>query len=174
MNSVSSHSLSLGLALAVSALGSGCVGTGPNTQQGAVSGATVGAIAGAIIGNNSGHRTLEGAAIGAAAGAMAGGTLGNAADHQQGTLYTSPEAATTNYYATQPPPPPPQRVEVVNAVRPAPAAVWINGYWLFDGRGYLWVASHWEVPPPRCHVYVTPRWVRHHHGRYVYIRGYWQ
>jgi hypothetical protein len=38
---------------ALSTLLSGCVGTGPNTQQGAVTGGTLGAIAGAIIGHNS-------------------------------------------------------------------------------------------------------------------------
>ncbi len=174
MKSPSRCVTTVGLALAASALGGGCVGTGPNTQRGAVGGATIGAIAGAIVGNNSGHRTLEGAAIGAAAGAIVGGTMGNAADHEQGTVYGVPEQATTNYVVTSPPPPPPPRVEVVNVRRPAPAAVWINGYWLYDGRGYIWVAAHWEVPPPRAQVYVQPRWVRHRNGGYVYIRGYWQ
>ncbi len=176
MHLLSSRSITLGLAVAACALGSGCVGTGPNTQQGAVTGGALGAIAGAIIGNNSGHRTLEGAAIGAAAGAVAGGTLGNAADHQQGTLYTTQTAATTNYVVTQPPPPPPpiQRSEMSGPAHPPPGAIWIDGYWLFDGRSYLWVIGHWEVPPPRCHVFIAPGWVRHHNGRYVYIRGYWQ
>ena len=39
--------------VALSALLTGCVGTGPNTQQGAVGGAALGALAGAIIGNRS-------------------------------------------------------------------------------------------------------------------------
>ena len=85
------HSI-LVLSLTLSALCAGCVGTGPNTQQGAVTGGALGAIAGAIIGNNSSsHNGLAGAAIGAAAGAIAGGTIGNAADNQQGTLYGAPQ-----------------------------------------------------------------------------------
>ena len=44
-------------ALVLSALSAGCVGTGPNTQQGAVTGGALGALAGGIIGNNSGHQT---------------------------------------------------------------------------------------------------------------------
>lgn len=179
MNSPSSRAASLGLALGASILLPGCVGTGPNTQQGAVNGAAIGAIAGAVIGNNSGHRTLEGAAIGAAAGAIAGGTLGNAEDHRQGTIYNSPPPpapvqTTTTYVVTQPPPAPPPRVERTRAVRPAPQAVWIGGYWLYDGRGYAWVAGHWEVPPPNCQVYVPARWVRQRSGGYIYVRGHWR
>src|SRR5450432_786338 len=67
--------------LTLCALLTGCVGTGPNTQQGAVNGAALGAIAGAIIGNNSGsHNGGAGALIGAIAGGIAGGTMGNAED----------------------------------------------------------------------------------------------
>src|SRR4051812_46273998 len=65
----------------------GCVGTGPNTQRGAVGGAALGALAGAIIGNNSGGNGGSGPLIGAAAGALAGGTMGNAVDNDNGTLY---------------------------------------------------------------------------------------
>src|ERR1035438_10303896 len=75
----------------------GCVGTGPNTQNGAVTGGALGALAGAIIGNNSGGRNaLGGAAIGAVAGAIAGGAIGNSVDHQQGTIYRSEYEATSN------------------------------------------------------------------------------
>lgn len=164
----------LGLALAVAALGSGCVGTGPNTQNGALSGAAIGGLAGAIIGNNHGHQTWEGAAIGAAAGAIVGGTIGNNVDHQQGTLYTSQQQATTDYVEAQPPPPPPpQPAPTVVYTRPAPSAVWVEGYWAYDGRGYQWVAAHWEIPPPNYRVYVRPQWV-HRRGGYVYVRGYWR
>ena len=65
-------------ALALCAVLTGCVGTGPNTQQGAVEGGAVGAVTGAIIGNNSGGRNgVAGALIGAIAGAIAGGAIGN-------------------------------------------------------------------------------------------------
>lgn len=175
MQNSSSRLTTLSLAVAISAAGSGCVGTGPNTQQGAVTGATIGAIAGAVIGNNSGHRTVEGAAIGGAVGAIAGGTLGNAADHEQGTLYTWPPQHVKTLEVSQPPPPPPPRAEVVvGHIRHGHTAVWINGYWLYDGRGYVWIAGHWEVPPPQCRVYYPPRWERRPAGAYVYVRGYWR
>src|SRR5436305_6705503 len=92
----------IALSLALAALCSGCVGTGPSTQQGAVTGAALGAIAGGIIGNNSRHGdTLGGAAIGAIAGGVAGATIGNQADHQNGTIYQQPGQVA---YATEAPP----------------------------------------------------------------------
>ena len=161
--------LTLGLALACG----GCVGTGPNTQQGAVAGGALGALAGAIIGNNSGsHNALAGAVIGGTAGAIAGGTLGNAADHQQGTIYTSEADATTNVVMQAPPAAPPVQTEVVVA-QPGPDFVWVSGCWVWGPRGYFWAAGHWERPPPYHRYYVAPHWQRHH-GGYVYIRGYWR
>src|SRR5581483_8773550 len=104
------------VSLTACALLSGCAETGPNTQRGAVSGALAGALVGGIIGNNHGsHNTWSGAAIGAAAGGLAGGTLGNAADHDRGTIYTSPAQAQTNYVVQEPPPPPAPVREVVVA-----------------------------------------------------------
>ena len=153
----------------------GCVGSGPNTQQGAVSGGALGAIAGAIIGNNSGHGNgLNGALIGGAVGAIAGGTMGNQADHERGTIYGSESEATTQTVVDSPPPPPAPRTEVIYD-RPMPDAVWIQGYWVYRGRGgYSWVAGHWEVPPPhRPGGYIAAHWERRGRG-YVYINGYWR
>lgn len=151
----------------------GCVGTGPSTQQGAVAGGALGAIAGAIIGNNSSsHNALAGAAIGGAAGAIAGGTLGNAADHRNGTIYTSEAAATTDTVVQAPPPTPPAPADVV-LVQPAPDTVWIAGCWIWEPRGYVWMPGHWERPPPYHRIYVAPHWQRRG-GGYVYIRGFWR
>ena len=161
--------------LACAALCSGCVGNGPNTQQGAVGGAAMGALAGAIIGNNSGsHNSLAGAAIGAVAGGLAGAAIGNNLDHQRGTLYYSEAEATTNVVVQEPPPPPPPPREVV-VVRTSPDAVWVEGYWAYtgDGRRYERVPGHWEMPPPRYRSYVSPHWARHNDS-YVYVQGYWR
>ena len=163
---------SVGPLLASIFLCAGCVGTGPNTQQGAVAGGALGAIAGAIIGNNSGGNGLNGALIGGAAGAIAGGTLGNQADHQRGTIYGSEAAATTQEVVESPPPPPPPQREVIYE-RSQPDAVWVEGFWLYRGRGsYAWVPGHWEVPPPQYHRYVAAHWQRRGRG-YVYVNGYW-
>ena len=162
------------LSLAITMLCTGCVGTGPNTQNGAVAGGLLGAIAGGIIGNNSGsHNGASGALIGAAAGAIAGGTLGNAQDHARGTIYGSQQEATTQVQMESPPPPPPTRPREVIVERSSREAVWIPGHWEFDGRGYYWVDGFWQVPPPRYHTYVPPHWERRGSVQ-VYIRGYWR
>ena len=158
---------------AAAALCAGCVGTGPNTQNGAVAGGALGALAGAIIGNNSGsHNGAAGAAIGALAGAVAGGTIGNSVDHQNGTIYHSEYEATSNVTMAQMPPPPPPPEDYVTA-QPTPSAVWVAGYYGFDGYRYYWVGGHWEIPPPNYHVFVRPHWA-YRNGAYVYIRGYWR
>ena len=151
---------------------SGCVGTGPNTQNGAVAGGAIGALTGAIIGNNSGGRNgLAGALIGGTVGAIAGGTIGNSVDHQNGTIYHSEGEATTTYVVEQPPPAPPPPQEYVGPA-PSPSALWISGYYYWNGQDYVWIQGHWECPPPGYGVYVRPHWV-YRHGGYVYIRGYW-
>ena len=161
-------------ALALLTLGSGCVGRGPNTQQGAVGGALAGALVGGVIGNNRGSgNALGGAAIGAAAGGLGGAVLGNSLDHQRGTLY-EPRSAYDRHVVHQPPaaPPPPAREFV--SVRPAREAVWVPGYYAYVGRGrYAWVPGHWEVPPRRYAHFHQPRWERRGAG-YVYVQGGWR
>ncbi|HVU22850.1 MAG TPA: hypothetical protein VHE13_01920 [Opitutus sp.] len=162
--------LALGLAL------TGCVGTGPNTQQGAVTGGALGALAGAIIGANSrGGDALAGAIIGGTAGAIAGGTLGNAQDNEDGTVYGA-EPPPESYAVVQqmPPPPPPQPANAgVPAAPPAPNALWIPGYWSFDGYRYTWAEGHWEVPPANARSYIAAHWESRPEG-YVFVRGYWE
>ena len=168
--------LSLFTGITLAALLSGCVGTGPSTQQGAIGGAALGALAGAIIGNNTHTGSGQGALIGGAIGALAGGTLGNAEDHRNGTLYGNHEQAYRSRVATEvaPPAPPalPTAPEVVVAA-PAPNAIWIPGYWSYDGRSYIWVAGHWEMPPPNVRTYVTAHWERQGH-HYFWVPSYWQ
>jgi hypothetical protein len=171
------HSI-LALALTLSAFSAGCVGTGPNTQQGAVAGGALGALAGAIIGNNSGsHNGASGALIGAAAGAIAGGTLGNAADNEQGTLYGPPQRVAgrrmTRQVVVAPPQPPSSQPAEVIPPSPSPDAVWIPGYWNYSGSSYVWTAGRWEIPPPNSHAYVASHWEVQGNS-YVYYRGYWR
>src|SRR4051812_40414296 len=117
--------------LALSLLGAGCVGTGPNTQQGAVNGGALGAIAGAIIGHNSrGGDTLGGALLGGTIGAIAGGTLGNSVDNQRGTLYDAPGGYRQRVPVSYAPPPaPPAPVADVVTAAPASNALWVPGFW---------------------------------------------
>jgi hypothetical protein len=179
------HKTTLSLsALALTAFLSGCVGSGPNTEQGAVTGAALGAVAGAIIGHNSPNNDAAGGAVlGGLAGAVAGGVIGNSVDQERGTIYgqqgsvmanpdsrgyrvARAQAAVPN--ATPPPTP-------VENPPPAPAsnAVWAAGYWIYDGRTYTWVGGHWEVPPPFAHTYV-PAHSENRGGQMVFVPGYWQ
>jgi hypothetical protein len=177
------HKSILLVSLIVPALFTGCVGTGPNTQQGAVAGGTLGAIAGAVIGNNSrGGDALGGAVLGGIAGALAGGALGNSVDQQKGTLYDSygypveggyrRTVVTQQVTTTAAPQPPPAPAENIGPA-PAPNAVWVPGFWIYDGRSYTWNAGKWEVPPPNAHSYVAAHWAPQGSG-YVYVPGAWQ
>ncbi|HND60274.1 MAG TPA: YMGG-like glycine zipper-containing protein [Opitutaceae bacterium] len=162
-------------ALALSALLTGCVGTGPNTQDGAVTGATLGALAGAVIGNNSGsHNGAAGALIGAAAGAIAGGTIGNSVDHQNGTVYGYPQRPYGYQRTMVTQGSPPQPAPIAETAPPAPSAnaVWIPGYWDYNGAGYTWTAGRWEIPPANAQTYVSAHW-ENHGGTFFFIRGAW-
>jgi hypothetical protein len=57
---------------------------------------------------------------------------------------------------------------------PSPDAVWINGYWAWDGRQYVWAQGHWIMPPPHYRYYIPPHWHRRPDGSSVYIEGYWR
>lgn len=161
-------------ALALAALLSGCVGTGPNTQQGAVNGGMLGALAGAIIGHNSrGGDTLGGAILGGTVGAIAGGTLGNSVDQQRGTIYGYPDERGYRRVRTEQVPPPPAAYTETVSAPPAPNAIWVPGYWAFDGRGYRWIAGAWEIPPPNARSYIVAHW-ENHGGQSVYVPGYWR
>jgi hypothetical protein len=169
------HAQTLLAALAVAGLLSGCAGTGPNTQRGAVGGAALGALAGAIIGNNSGsHNGAAGAAIGAVAGGLAGGALGNSVDHERNTVYTSESQATTDVVVAEPPPPPPPPQPEIIVAQPEPNVVWVPGYYAWDGRAYVWIGGRWAHPPRRGYrAYRQPHWERRGSG-YVYVQGYWR
>jgi hypothetical protein len=167
--------------LSLGALLSGCVGTGPNTQRGAVAGGTLGAIAGGVLANNSHHGDpVGGAILGATAGALAGGAIGNSIDQQQGTIYGMPQGNPDHrgypVPVTQAPPaptsPPPTPTDPVPP-QPAANAVWIPGFWIYDGHSYTWMRGRWEIPPPLARAYV-PAHSEARNGQMVYVPGYWQ
>ena len=74
--------------------------------------------------------------------------------------------------AVPPAPPTSQPTDVVTPA-PSPTAVWIPGYWAYNGTGYVWTAGHWETPPPNCHAYVAAHWELQG-NTYVYYQGYWR
>jgi hypothetical protein len=170
--------------LAVTAGLTGCVGSGPSTEQGAVTGGALGAVAGAIIGHNSGSNdAVGGAVLGGLAGAVAGGVIGNSVDQEHGTIYGSQSVVANNPDSREyrvaraetvmaPPAPPPTPAEV-RPPMPAANAVWAAGYWIYDGRTYTWTSGHWEIPPPYAHTYI-PAHSENRNGQMVFVQGYWQ
>jgi hypothetical protein len=57
--------------------------------------------------------------------------------------------------------------------QPSPAAVWIPGYWNWNGYQYNWIAGFWAIPPVGFRVYVGGEWI-FRHGGYYYRRAYWR
>lgn len=69
-------------------------------------------------------------------------------DRDQGLTQTAPQE------------PPAVRVEVPPPP-PFAGAVWIAGWWTWDGRVWLWVPGAWRLPPPGTLHWRTPRWLPH-------------
>jgi hypothetical protein len=73
------------------------------------------------------------------------------------------------YEGTQRPPPP-----KLESPPPPPSrdAVWLSGYWQWEGvrQEHQWVSGHWEQPPGEGYV-----WVADQPGpNGVVVRGHWE
>ena len=55
--------------------------------------------------------------------------------------------------------PPPPYAEVV-PVMPFAGAIWINGYWGWNGGRHAWVGGRWEQPRPG-YIWHPHHWVQH-------------
>jgi hypothetical protein len=81
------------------------------------------------------------------------------------------------------PPPAPPAVEIESAppepiveVRPAvpfAGAVWIPGYWQWNGVRHLWVGGRWSAPRPGW-GWEPHRWERGPGGRWHFVHGGWR
>ncbi len=168
-------------ALALSVLLGGCAGPGPHAQQGAAAGGAIGAITGALIANNNGGYGVGGALLGAAVGAMTGSAIGAAHDQQNAPVYGGeapppPHHRTYTRVETVSVPPSAPRSMPPETIPPPPAgveAVWIPGYWDYNGASYIWTPGRWEIPPPDKHSYIAAHWETHADAN-VFVRGTWQ
>jgi hypothetical protein len=68
---------------------------------------------------------------------------------------------------------PPQPVVERRPSRPSPGHIWIDGYWDWNGRRYVWEPGHWAIPPHEHAVWVAPRYEKDEKG-YRYTPGRWQ
>jgi hypothetical protein len=65
-----------------------------------------------------------------------------------------------------------QKLEIVSA-QPSSHHVWIEGYWIWRHREYVWAAGNWELPPNPDEVWIAPRVVEFGRG-YEFFDGYWK
>lgn len=68
--------------------------------------------------------------------------------------------------------PPPLLIESRPAL-PRRDAVWIPGYWSWNGRRYVWIGGVWSAPRPGW-IWVPPQWQRLSDGRWQWLPGHWQ
>jgi hypothetical protein len=43
--------------------------------------------------------------------------------------------------------PPREALRETRTAAPVAGAVWIPGFWMWNGRGYAWVPGGWRIPP---------------------------
>jgi hypothetical protein len=70
--------------------------------------------------------------------------------------------------------PPVLRYEVRSAA-PTTGAVWIPGYYVYNGgrSDYDWTPGRWQVPPAPRQVWIAPRY-RRNGDHYDYYEGSWK
>lgn len=76
-------------------------------------------------------------------------------------------AATVVYVDTAPP----ALVVETKPPRPTPTAIWIDGYWQWNGHKHIWVAGHWDKKP-KGNGWVPGRWDKKSRG-WVWTPGHW-
>jgi hypothetical protein len=83
--------------------------------------------------------------------------------------YMPPAPSMVDEFSDQPPPPP---MGEYQPPVPFGNAVWIPGYWHWNGMRFGWVAGRWSANPPG--FYWQPhKWVRSADGRFREEPGHW-
>lgn len=65
--------------------------------------------------------------------------------------------------------PPPMLVEVPPP--PPPAAVWVGGYWVWQGT-WVWAHGYWATPPQPSYHWVQP-YYEHRDGAVIFVAAHW-
>ena len=71
---------------------------------------------------------------------------------------------------TETPPPPP--IEEVHPAPPFAGAIWMPGYWHWNGARHVWVVGRWS-PRPAGFEWQQQRWEHRQDGRWVARDGHW-
>jgi hypothetical protein len=56
---------------------------------------------------------------------------------------------------------------------PSPRHVWVDGFYLWDSRNYVWAPGYW-AQPPRSHTHWVPGHWAHRSKGYYWIEGHWR
>lgn len=67
---------------------------------------------------------------------------------------------------------PPAPLVEARPMAPMRGAVWIPGYWQWNGYRYVWVGGRWSAPRAGWH-WQPHHWQRTGHG-WVWVRGHWR
>lgn len=77
------------------------------------------------------------------------------------------------YVAVRNGPPPPRAAMGPRGYAPGPGYVWVDGYYDYRGRNYVWTDGGWRRPPRGRARWVPGRMERRGRGE-VWIRGRWR
>lgn len=66
-------------------------------------------------------------------------------------------------------PPPMPRMAYARPPMPGPGYVWIDGFYDYSPRGYVWRPGYWAARPHPRAMWVAPRY-----DRGMYVSGYWR
>ncbi len=67
---------------------------------------------------------------------------------------------------------PPKAIAETPSTRPHASAVWIPGFWKWNGKKYVWAKGYWEINP-QGKEWVTGRWEKTRNG-WLWKPGYWR
>ena len=67
---------------------------------------------------------------------------------------------------------PPKPLVETRPERPGKEAVWMPGYWRWNGHKYVWVSGRWEAKP-RGRVWMPGHWEKKPRG-WVWVPGQWR
>ncbi len=56
---------------------------------------------------------------------------------------------------------------------PSPRNVWVDGFYRWDSRNYVWAPGYW-AQPPRSHTHWVPGHWAHRSKGYYWIEGHWR
>src|SRR6185369_17820841 len=68
--------------------------------------------------------------------------------------------------------PPPLKTVAMGGA-PDQDEVWVPGFWTYQNARWIWMPSHWQVPPQSGEAWIEGHWDRNNQG-WVYTPGHWE